>query len=572
MNRLLIPLFFLLVGASSPIWARPAADVDSLLTVFEEKPVAAVANQFFDQLYSEQLTDERLHFPANTHPDTLRQQVFYWAAEYCYAQQHYDRAIGYGQRSLPLCRAGHNRQMEADCLNVLSIAFLRKGDPKEAAHYAKECYELDLRSGNPDNISSSLNTLAAIYLGANMPQEAEQYVLQGIDYCRRAANELRLATLYGMASEVYHALDNQQLALDYARKALDIDQRLNLPDRVAMRQSLMAAALVAYGRYDQAEECLNAAIPVLQQSGNYHSLAIAYNKMGELQIHKEQNDKAIAYFSQAAQIFEAMGDPYNELHSQLGLYNALKDSLPNKAQEHIFRYTALKDSLYSQEAAKTMGRLSAEMEVDDLKAQNSANLSRARVHLIIVIGLVVVLIIAVSLLFWLLHRRTRRFVSQFNGLSTDFEQLSEQYEKMKKAFSPNAPASPSGAEGGALGGAAMDEDAAFLAHVNTIISRQIGEGHVDVGALATEMCMSLSAFRRRFSSLVDERPQAYVMRLRMDKARQLLGENPDATIADIGMRLGFDDKSNFTRAFKRVYGITPSEYVKSIKQPDKSEE
>ena len=106
MNRLLIPLFFLLVGASSPIWARPAADVDSLLTVFEEKPAAAVANQFFDQLYSEQLTDERLHFPANTHPDTLRQQVFYWAAEYCYAQQHYDRAIGYGQRSLPLCRAG----------------------------------------------------------------------------------------------------------------------------------------------------------------------------------------------------------------------------------------------------------------------------------------------------------------------------------------------------------------------------------------------------------------------------------------------------------------------------------
>ena len=53
------------------------------------------------------------------------------------------------------------------------------------------------------------------------------------------------------------------------------------------------------------------------------------------------------------------------------------------------------------------------------------------------------------------------------------------------------------------------------------------------------------------------------MRLRMEKACQMLEEHPEENIANIGMRLGFDDKSNFTCAFKRVVGVTPSEYQKN---------
>ena len=62
--------------------------------------------------------------------------------------------------------------------------------------------------------------------------------------------------------------------------------------------------------------------------------------------------------------------------------------------------------------------------------------------------------------------------------------------------------------------------------VKAIVDRQIDEGHIDVAALAQEMCMSTTTFRRRFTAVVQEKPQAYLMRLRMEKARLLLDTHP----------------------------------------------
>ncbi len=42
----------------------------------------------------------------------------------------------------------------------------------------------------------------------------------------------------------------------------------------------------------------------------------------------------------------------------------------------------------------------------------------------------------------------------------------------------------------------------------------------------------------------------------------LLDSNsPQTTILDVALSCGYDDQGAFTRAFKRFYGITPSEYL-----------
>ena len=567
-RHLLFLSIFLSLAGLLPVMA---SDFDDRLDDFEQQPGVQTANSLFDLLFSEEFTDEHIHFGPATPRDTLRKHVSYWAAEYYYDQQQYDQAKRYGLQALELFRPDDDGQEKFDCLNLLAIIHIRLADNQQAATYAQQAYQQGLRQGDPDQLSSCLNTLAAIYLGANMAEEAEQYVLKGIDYCQQAGNENRLAILCSMASEIYHALGDQQKALDYATRARDIDERLGNTARVAVRQSLMGAALLGLNRFDEAEQQLRAAIPGLQESGNYHSLAIACNKMGELLLNRRQHSQAVPYFEQAAKIFEAMGDPYNELHSQLGLYNALKDSLPDKARRHIFRYTALKDTIYSREAAQSMGRASAELGNAELKVQSEQQQARAHRRLLMVIGIVALLAVVTLFLLWLLHHRTKQFTRQFNELSTDFDQLNEQLEQLryKHAYehgredtAGTTPSQPAAA------GMRSPEDQKFLQRLEAIVSRQIEEGHVDVKALASEMCMSITAFRRRFTALIDDKPQAYVMRLRMEKACQMMKEHPEENIADIGMRLGFDDKSNFTRAFKRVIGVTPSEYQKgSAPQP-----
>lgn len=57
-------------------------------------------------------------------------------------------------------------------------------------------------------------------------------------------------------------------------------------------------------------------------------------------------------------------------------------------------------------------------------------------------------------------------------------------------------------------------------------------------------------------------PAAYVRDVRLGKARDLLlaPERQNTAIFDIALRVGFVDATTFARAFRRRYGITPSEF------------
>lgn len=50
----------------------------------------------------------------------------------------------------------------------------------------------------------------------------------------------------------------------------------------------------------------------------------------------------------------------------------------------------------------------------------------------------------------------------------------------------------------------------------------------------------------------------------MNEAQKMLRET-SLSIADIGIRLGWNDPSNFTKFFKNMSGITPLQYRKNLK-------
>ena len=94
---------------------KPSAVV-RLLDDFNQSPSAAKANAFFSALLKEELIDEPLTFTQQTPRDTLCQQVWYWAGEYFYDQQQYQKAEDYAIRALPLCEKGNNIGIHGDCL------------------------------------------------------------------------------------------------------------------------------------------------------------------------------------------------------------------------------------------------------------------------------------------------------------------------------------------------------------------------------------------------------------------------------------------------------------------------
>ena len=110
-----------------------------------------------------------------------------------------------------------------------------------------------------------------------------------------------------------------------------------------------------------------------------------------------------------------------------------------------------------------------------------------------------------------------------------------------------------------------DTDRKFLGRITDLVCSMMKKGAVDIDSLASHLFMSPSQFRRKFTSITGQKPAAYILNIRLSNAKRMLDANPELTISQVAERCGFVDAAHFSNAFKRQFGITPSQYTKRIK-------
>ena len=99
--------------------------------------------------------------------------------------------------------------------------------------------------------------------------------------------------------------------------------------------------------------------------------------------------------------------------------------------------------------------------------------------------------------------------------------------------------------------------------VDYYIDKNIGS-NITVDDLADLLHCSKFYFLREFKKLMGITPYQYLMSKRLEQAAALLS-SPQSSIAAIGLELGFNDQSHFTRAFKNQFGVTPGQFQKQAK-------
>jgi AraC-like DNA-binding protein len=80
-----------------------------------------------------------------------------------------------------------------------------------------------------------------------------------------------------------------------------------------------------------------------------------------------------------------------------------------------------------------------------------------------------------------------------------------------------------------------------------------------VESLAAAAGMSRSAFAVHFKELLGQTPLDYVTDWRMQKAIELLQQG-DKKLIEVAQSVGYESDAAFSKAFKRVVGLTPGEY------------
>lgn len=86
-----------------------------------------------------------------------------------------------------------------------------------------------------------------------------------------------------------------------------------------------------------------------------------------------------------------------------------------------------------------------------------------------------------------------------------------------------------------------------------------GAVDVSVAAMAQEANLEQRTFLRRFRNATGLKPTEYCQHLRVGKARQML-EFTNGTIDHIAWTVGYQDPSAFRAIFKKITGLSPSDY------------
>jgi len=81
--------------------------------------------------------------------------------------------------------------------------------------------------------------------------------------------------------------------------------------------------------------------------------------------------------------------------------------------------------------------------------------------------------------------------------------------------------------------------------------------------LAAETGHSRSHFLRMFRATTGMTPHRYVLKRRLEQARQLL-EHVESSIAEVAITCGFSSQAHLTLAFRKEFGVTPAEYRRHI--------
>lgn len=108
-------------------------------------------------------------------------------------------------------------------------------------------------------------------------------------------------------------------------------------------------------------------------------------------------------------------------------------------------------------------------------------------------------------------------------------------------------------------------DKLFMEKVMEFMEEQMDNPDLTIEQFAEKLLLSRTIFYQKLKSIVGLSPVNFICQIRIKRAAQLF-DSGEYNISQIAYMTGFNDPKYFSRCFKKIVGVTPSEY-KEKKQP-----
>ncbi|WP_170860855.1 hybrid sensor histidine kinase/response regulator transcription factor [Flavobacterium fluvii] len=110
--------------------------------------------------------------------------------------------------------------------------------------------------------------------------------------------------------------------------------------------------------------------------------------------------------------------------------------------------------------------------------------------------------------------------------------------------------------------AESSQEEIFLQKLQQIIQENIANTNLDLGFITAEIGMSKSVLYKKFSALTNLSLNEFIKTQRLKHAVEFF-QKGETNILSVALQVGFNDAKYFSREFKKIYGITPNDYIKN---------
>jgi AraC-like DNA-binding protein len=105
---------------------------------------------------------------------------------------------------------------------------------------------------------------------------------------------------------------------------------------------------------------------------------------------------------------------------------------------------------------------------------------------------------------------------------------------------------------------AYDIEDVFISKVRQIIEANLADYDFAMPQLCQILSMSRSQLLRKMKALVGISPSDFIRLHRLQKAKTML-DTSDLTVSEVAYEVGYKDVSHFSRSFREMFGVSPSQ-------------
>ncbi len=275
----------------------------------------------------------------------------------------FDASIETYKKALKIARKSGDWQEIIIILNNIGNSYYKMAQYEKALDYLQQTLKAEEEHGEESNLSVVLNSIGMVYQAWGDKDKAIIYYNRALEIDRKYSNMNKIGIRLNNLGLLYEELNKYDTALGYLKEAMEADKHLNDEYRLAIRLSNIASIYIMQGEFDSTLVYLREVEKYLEKNDDVNLKATYYRNYGGYYFQRGLFDEAVKYHKKSLDIAEEY-DLDQLRHSGYKNISVAFEKTGDyqSAYKYLNDYTALHDSLFTEEKLKQIAELELKYE------------------------------------------------------------------------------------------------------------------------------------------------------------------------------------------------------------------